>query len=72
MRVTLSAVAATEPNSKTVTLAARGTSTAPFMPGTSEAVVADMALDGLSSGWGFGEPLNQERRPMPESESESV
>lgn len=45
-----------------------GTSTAPFMPGTSVAVVADIAFDGLGSGWGFGEPLNQERRPMSASE----
>ena len=40
--VTLSLVAATDPNSKTETVAlgGRGTSTAPFMPGTSAGLAA--------------------------------
>jgi hypothetical protein len=63
--VTLSADAATDPNSNTVMSGARDTSTAPCMPGTSAAGFAF----GLSAGLGLesgccGLPLNQERSPM--------
>lgn len=68
-RVTLSAVAATDPNSNTVTMAGRGTSVAPFMPGSSAAAGGlGVGLVDLGSEWGFEEPLNQERRPMVESD----
>lgn len=40
--VTLSAVAATDPNSNTVTLSGRGISTAPFIPGTGFGVSSEL------------------------------
>ncbi|KAL5791473.1 hypothetical protein ACOSP7_000067 [Xanthoceras sorbifolium] len=60
--VTLSAEAATEPNSNTVTLSGfRITSTAPFMAGA-----ADVSVLADSDCWGFAFelPVNQEIRPM--------
>ncbi|EOY24088.1 Uncharacterized protein TCM_015786 [Theobroma cacao] len=59
--VTLSAVAATDPNSNTVTLSGRGTTTAPCIPGTGFGVPLGFGMVWVSV---FGLPLNQERRPM--------
>lgn len=67
-RVTLSAVAATDPNSKTVMPAGLGTSTAPFMPGTSAGFVLDSGL-GCCCCWGL--PMNQEKIPMADTDQTS-
>ena len=71
-RVTLSAEAVTDPNSKTVTSARRrGTATAPFIPGTSAGLWVVVGCFGLDSDsdtglgcCGCGLPLNQDSKPM--------
>ena len=67
----MSAEAFTDPNSNTVTsMGRRGTSTAPFMPGSSVGLGLELCAGlglGLDSdtGWGWcGVPLNQDSRPM--------